>query len=334
MTQTSVPEGLHVYVQEPSTPQIDETLVAEWNADAEPESEAYPQEAEPVYEHARDNTYEKLIDDATTTLAQFESFLTEATTENFTAEDFRNVAETAQSGWAAFRALVEILGGRVKDEKAVAPTEQGDLLGADVEVAGDPLVLRTKDERRAKIAARIDEALRTDQLAPADAGSLAGTCTFMSTTTFGKVGRKDIKRLHQRQHSARGSDKLNPLLRRALLSLRRIVQVAKPRCVYDIGSGRSRRVVYSDAQGAGGVGAVVFRGDDSAPLFCRWRVPARWIRQLRARKNQVEAFEALAAADKERRARELSAERAAGAAQQQPQQPGPPAAAGGAVVNH
>ena len=101
------------------------------------------------------------------------------------------LAETAQSGWAAFRALVEILGGRVKDEKAVAPTEQGDLLGADVEVAGDPLVLRSKDERRAKIAARIDEALRTDQLSPADAGSLAGTCTFMSTTTFGKVGRKD-----------------------------------------------------------------------------------------------------------------------------------------------
>ena len=96
----------------------------------------------------------------------------------------------------------------MKEEKAVAPTEQGDLLGADVEVGGDPLILRTKDERRAKIVARIDEALRTDQLAPADAGSSAGTRTFMHTITFGKVGRKDGQRLHQRQHSVRGSNKL------------------------------------------------------------------------------------------------------------------------------
>ena len=39
--------------------------------------------------------------------------------------------------------------------------------------------------------------------------------------------------------------------------------------------------------------------------------------------SEKQAFEALAAADKERHARELAAERAAGAAQQQPQQPEP-----------
>ena len=157
------------------------------------------------------------------------------------------------------------------------------------------LCFAISDRRRAKIVSAIDVALAKNALSPTLAGSLAGQATFACTAVFGKVGRAAIKPLYQRQHNLEGSDALSSRLRCALESSSVTVVSAKPKRIHTGGSGRRPvHLLYTDAAGNGAIAAVLFLADRNRPYVCSCTIPMHWMRKLKARKNQIGIFEAIA----------------------------------------
>ena len=93
--------------------------------------------------------------------------------------------ESAESGCHYFEKLSELIGTECKAEKKVAPSGEGTLLGATVDVTSEKLRLAPTESRLDKVEALIGGALDADRLTPTDAGSLHGKSGFLCTTLHG-----------------------------------------------------------------------------------------------------------------------------------------------------
>ena len=65
----------------------------------------------------------------------------------------------------------------------------------------DRAIVMPVNTRVAKVTHSIDIALATNLLTPPAAAELGGTTGFLSTTTFGRVGRAAAKPIYARQHN-------------------------------------------------------------------------------------------------------------------------------------
>ena len=132
-----------------------------------------------------------------------------------------------------------------------------------------------------------------DPLSPTFAGELAGKASFASQGVFRNNGRAHLRLVYQRQRSTGSSITLGEPLRKALIALREVIRHGRPRRIHSA-LGRGSHVVYTDADGRGGVGGVLFRQGHARPLFFRWRVPQSWHARMKPRKTQIEVYEAIA----------------------------------------
>ena len=194
-----------------------------------------------------------------------------------------------------FNAVNEELGFVVKKEKGesgraicflgvcVRPVSGG---GAEVNISG---------ERRSRLIAAINGALESGLLPPAEAPSLAGKLNFAQCAAFAKVGRSFFPSIYA--HERRRGAAIGKRLRADLEWWVDFLGAAAPRMVRKL-SKQVDALLYTDAAGDGGLGAVAFWGAGAGGLASQtwWGAlrPGR-VRELGEGTNEIYALEAYAA---------------------------------------
>ena len=150
-------------------------------------------------------------------------------------DDFGGVepARCSTSGFQAFTQFTEILGLHMKPNKAQPPDTKQELLGVEIEVGTDEIVLRPTATRQAKLREEIHRLQAQGTISPAEASRLAGRMTFLNSTVFGKVGAAALRPLYVRAKAMGGRPKgdqyaVTPPLAAALRTMIHIISTAEP----------------------------------------------------------------------------------------------------------
>jgi len=200
--------------------------------------------------------------------------------------------QTVDSGFEAFKRLNNLLGFVMKESKERSPRTVGDILGLEVDISHLPLTVAVSAERIAHLRALIEAVQEAGLLWPSTAGPLVGKLQFASSGIFGRVGRAALQPLYRRQHAKKGSPSLSKHVRAALDFFLQLL-ADPPARVLPLGNARPPVVVYTDGNGAGCLGVVVFeRG--RPPLVVSCRVPQAVLDLLVVRKQQIALIELIA----------------------------------------
>ena len=137
---------------------------------------------------------------------------------------------------------------------------------------------------------QLNEALASDQLSPGDASKLHGRLNFACQKVFGKVGRAAMRPICHRQ-TQQGVSRLGPALRSALVWWRRFLSSAPCATIRqrDRLACEPEYVLFTDAEGTGGVGA--FLAGHSSCAFIADRLPSALWAKLKKRRTQINVLE-------------------------------------------
>lgn len=197
------------------------------------------------------------------------------------------------SGFEAFKVLNELLGFLLKPSKERSPGKEGEVLGLEVELSSPQTRVSVSMARRAKLLQAIAGILFGGRLLPGSAGSLVGKLGFACSGIFGRVGRAALQPLYRRQHARRGSTALSRPLRSALGFFVTLLEDPPPRVFHSPSAARPPVVIYTDGNGAGCLGIVLFeRGEAPEVRFCA--VPPAVLGLLQVRKQQIALIELIA----------------------------------------
>ena len=177
--------------------------------------------------------------------------------------------------WECFRAfgtLNRILGFEIKEKKDVPPTVTGEILGHIITLGKLPFELHIKEERCMNLRDIAGTALATGSLSARRAAELAGKCNFALAAVYGRCGRAMAKPIYARAHmksTSCRSDYKNPFqgnqlgkgLRLALLWIRDVLPLVPAR-TYMSRARRAQYIMYVDATGSGGLGAVLLNTNE------------------------------------------------------------------------
>lgn len=152
--------------------------------------------------------------------------------------DFGGVepSTSSQSGFHTFTEFSEILGLRMKPNKAQPPSSQQELLGVEIEVQPTEITLWPTASRQEKIRTEIHRIQAQGTLSPAEASRLAGKMNFLNTTVFGRVGAAALRPVYVRAKALGGRPKgdafaVTPSRAAALRTLLHIVNQAAPQSI-------------------------------------------------------------------------------------------------------
>eukprot|EP00435_Cladocopium_sp_Y103_P022676 s2362_g5.t1 len=152
-----------------------------------------------------------------------------ATSVGHYVDDFIGIEnhEIVHGGFESFAQLSRILGLRIKESKALAPDANQKVLGIDVTINEDGVVLAPHPKRCQKVLQTIAEVLSSNSLFGDEAQRLEGNLIFLTSTLFGQLGRLYARAHgHQRQDK---SDQLSWPLRSALRTLQGLLREVHPR---------------------------------------------------------------------------------------------------------
>ncbi|CAD7935937.1 unnamed protein product [Amoebophrya sp. A120] len=159
--------------------------------------------------------------------------------------------------------LRDILGQAFNYEK----TQRGVVviwLGVRISLEAFAVTLDIGDFQRKRLRDSIATALAADELAPEPAGKMAGRLSWCSSVAFGRNGRAYLPPIYARQHSQRqtvGRWPLGKRLREALQWWAGTMSSAFSRTKSLMPASRRPLVLYTDASGLYGVGAVLLDQD-------------------------------------------------------------------------
>ena len=174
-----------------------------------------------------------------------------ATTVGHYVDDFIGVEKNSivQSGFEQFTRLMCILGLRMKERKALSPQTTQKVLGINMQVDGDRVILAPHPDRCDKARATMHRALQVNRLSQEEAHRLAGKLVFLTSTLFGQLGRAALLPIYSRAHGTSGDDhqgQLNGPLRSSLNTLIQLLTEIKPREI-PRDPAQPQIVLYSDA---------------------------------------------------------------------------------------
>ena len=92
----------------------------------------------------------------------------------------------------------------MKPEQAQKPSANLVRLGTQWSANNEALTIGPKEGRTEAICEVLDGCIATESCPPSQAGTLAGKSSYVTTTSFGKVGRAPLKALFSRQHDDTG----------------------------------------------------------------------------------------------------------------------------------
>ena len=137
-----------------------------------------------------------------------------------------------------------------------------EFLGVLVHAGSFPVRVSITDERRLGLAATIDAALSSGCLSRGDAEVLAGKLSFCHCVCFSREGRSFMPRIYN--HARSSSAVIPPALRSDLLWWRDYLSEPRIR-TYDRRVSAPRWLLYTDAAGFGGLGAVLVSVGEAGP---------------------------------------------------------------------
>jgi hypothetical protein len=153
-------------------------------------------------------------------------------------------------------------------------------------------------ERIAKYTKITNEILSRGTLSSGESSSLRGKFQFAVAQLWGKLGRASIRALSERQYRSHGhGTQLTQNLGNALSLLTRLLSDGEPRPLPKAPASRTQSdpphlVVYTDAEGSGGIGAVLFRRQ-AKPIGFAGEIPLETMHALLSRKlNVIQPLEA------------------------------------------
>ena len=97
--------------------------------------------------------------------------------------------ETVQSAYDSVKALTEILGLNLSEEKSTRPSSKIDLLGARISIHNSSVVIQQPKEKRDRIKSEIKEHLKSKTLSSGAAATLRGKLGFTQQLCQGRFGK-------------------------------------------------------------------------------------------------------------------------------------------------
>lgn len=202
-------------------------------------------------------------------------------------------AETAASGLKAFKRLNEMLGFVLKVRKEVGPTAEGPVLGLEVDISAQPIQVRLSAERRERLLKFLSGVREQGMLLPGTAGTLAGKLQFACSGIYGRVGRAAVIPFYRRQRAKKGSANLSRALSSALEFFSRLLADPPAKLSHPPAAAAPPIVVYTDGNGAGCIGMVLFQ-QGAPPWVVSSVVPPSVLALLESRKQQIALIELIA----------------------------------------
>ena len=206
-------------------------------------------------------------------------------------DDFAGAVQRGleQEALQLFCWLNRALGFLIKDSKCDSG-EEIEFLGIQLSADGTgPVSVSMSDERGDGLLKAISTALESGSLRPPDAAVLAGKLGFAQYYIFGRFGRAFLPRLYA--HAAGSECHLSAGLRGDLEWWEDYIRSAPSRLMRRPPS-KPTHVIYTDANGLGGLGAVVIRPGGRRRTFHGSAPPSMWPRL--ASTSAIYALEVLA----------------------------------------
>ena len=204
------------------------------------------------------------------------------TVDDVMATERNSVVECGNKVW---RETIDLAGWDIPNSKSPKPSNNTCLLGADVRHDGDASVLDITETRVDTLEQLIMEHLNSNLLSAGAAGKLYGRLSATSSQSNGKYGRAKLGPIKSRQYDHHNK-KLTNQLRAALLWWADALRNRVPRPVPLERVRRSNPVItYSDGEGSGGVGVVIFGDfDQPRPVYLEIPIELRDLWDLQKRK--------------------------------------------------
>ena len=186
-----------------------------------------------------------------------------------------------------------LLGWELDSEKESVGDEML-LLDIQVVLRSDATTWQFNPTKAEVWISEFQKALNDDHLPPALAAKFCGRIAFLNSTVFNRIGRALLRPLIWRQLQRFGQTTLTKRLRASLTWFIAVLKMNPRREIPYTPSPRHDRVIlYSDADGSGGLAAVAIRRDTK--IFMRGTVPRNLRKRLRRRKTNIVAFELIIA---------------------------------------
>lgn len=135
------------------------------------------------------------------------------------------------SSFRDFATFAEVLGVKMKAKKAQDPQPSQKVLGVQLDIQSDAIVLAPHPDRVLKIKQALQPSLVHDYLPPDEAQRLAGKLVFLNSTMFGQLGRAALRPFYGRAYGLGTGDTahhLNVPLRHAAKFLLTLLQTSHP----------------------------------------------------------------------------------------------------------
>ena len=193
-------------------------------------------------------------------------------------DDFSGVSPAGLEGIALdlFVWFNELIGIKMKLSKSLSGPEV-EFLGVVISSSVHSVAVSISDERRQGLLSSVSHVLNTGSLPPSEAAVLAGKLACAQYNVFGRFGRSYMQRLYA--HASGLSVFVSPELKGDLLWWSSFLPAPRPR-LFLRPSSSPHFVIYTDASGEGGLGAVVLkdglvriyhgraRGEDLCDIYC------------------------------------------------------------------
>ena len=191
-------------------------------------------------------------------------------------------AEPIETVFHALDTIIEFaknLGFTLHPDKIVRPARKITLLGAEIVIEENKIVVKNPREKARKIRTEIAKILQNKRLSPAQAASLRGRIGFSQTLMFGRLGRSRNCHLIQRQYSNVKSHLITANLKEELLWWFKNIESLPHRQIKLVHE--PNNVIYSDASGEGGIclGTIVCKSDGHAPFPAYSGEAPAWLAQ-------------------------------------------------------
>jgi len=159
------------------------------------------------------------------------------------------------SAFSSFSGLNTQLGFHMKPSKAQPPALQHRIQGVHLRILHNRALVMPTPQRVTKVLDTVNHAIETNSLPPSTAAELGGKCSYLSTSTYGKVGRAASKPVYARQHSANLPSsqtrhhkyKLTHALHAALVTIQHLLRHSIPRSVQFQPTWQYPTIIYADA---------------------------------------------------------------------------------------
>ena len=196
--------------------------------------------------------------------------------------------------------IVTELGFTLEEEKTPIPTATQVILGIEISLKES----LSSGERRVHVVAKIDpqkadfwkkqinEIIKRNEITAKEAEKLAGRLNFAACAVAGQSGSARIHELYKRVYGRSFGQKLDHRIKADLMWWLAFLEREQTLKFRILGPPKKRSVLYTDAEGHGGIGAVLIT--PQARLFFRIKVDQRFASKLIQRATQIIPYEALA----------------------------------------